>query len=65
MNYSFTLYDAIDFKRESFGLMSADEGDLYVEIRMQNDYCSFDADYLQYLNLYMDVSGKNMHLFVY
>lgn len=45
--------------------MSADEGDLYVEICMYNDCCSFDADCLQYLNLYMDVSEKDMHLFVY
>lgn len=65
MDYEFEMYDAIDFGHKSYGLMSTDDGDLFVEIRMRDDRCYFDDDYYCLLYTFMQTSENNMHLFVH
>lgn len=65
VDYEFDLYDAINFKNEAYGLISTDDGDMFVGICIKDNYCYFDDDHLCTLDLFLDISGKNLHLFVH
>lgn len=63
-NYDYELYDAVDSRGQSYGIMSTDEGSLFVEIYLSEKRCYFGDPHLCFLYQFLDISGGRMGLFV-
>lgn len=66
MDYKFVMCYAVDFEDESYGIMTTVDGDVFVQICISGGRCCFeDGDgYYPYMESFLEISGRNMHLFV-